>query len=353
MDEYLFLWAQWGILSADQYRKTVAFFGDLKTAWEKVNQSFLLQLGFRQDKVSRILDFRDRLDFEGMVRQMEDLGIRILCVDDTEYPASLKEIHSPPPFLFVRGRMPPLHKALGVVGTRGISEYGRMATVRLVSGLAQSGFCIVSGLALGVDACAHVATLREKAPTIAVLGSGVDRFFPSENHFLGEKILEQGGAIVSEYPLGTPALSHHFPERNRIISGLSRGVLVVEGGLKSGALITARYALEQGREVFAVPSPIHRENSGTNHLIRRGEAKLVEKAEDILDEFGLESSSRQIALDFSPTETEILDRLRNDGKSMDELVLETPYNVSRLSEILVGLQLKGAAREIGGKWMIV
>ncbi len=354
MDEILFLWAQWGILDHDQYRIVLKRFGDLMAAWEKIDVTFLLHLGFEREKAERIFSYKQSIDFETMTRQMEDLGVRILCVDDADYPARLREIHNPPPFLFARGTLPVLHKSLGVVGTRGMTDYGRMATEKLVGDLVRNGFTIVSGLALGVDACAHAVTLKNGGPTVAVLGCGVDCLYPAENQNLAEQILKKGGAIVSEHPLGTPALRHHFPLRNRIISGLSKGVLIVEGGVKSGALITARYALEQGREVFAVPNDItKRELGGTNHLIRRGEAKLVERAEDILDEFGMENATRELPIFYSPLETEILGLIANQGKSIDELTLETPYNVAKLSEALIGLQLKGTTKEIGGKWVIV
>jgi len=354
MDEILFLWAQWGILDYSQYQTVIKWFGDLKVAWEKIDVTFLLQLGFTREKAERVFSYRRTIDFEHLVRQMDDLGVQIFCVDDAEYPARLREISSPPPFLFVRGKMPLLHKAIGVVGTRGMTDYGRMATEKLVGDLTRNGFTIVSGLALGVDACAHAVTLKNKGPTVAVLGCGLDCTYPVENIGLSERILQNGGAIVSEHPFGTPALRHHFPLRNRIVSGLSKGVLIIEGGVKSGALITARYALEQGREVFAVPNDItKRELGGTNHLIRRGEAKLVEKAQDILDEFGLENANRELPLCYSTFETEILGLIANQGKSIDVLTLETPYNVAKLSEALINLQLKGAVREIGGKWVMI
>lgn len=353
MDEIIFLWAQWGILDYAQYQIVIKWFGDLEVAWKKIDVTFLLQLGFGREKAERVFGYRQVIDFEVLVRQMSTLGIRIVCVEDADYPSRLREIPNPPPFLFVRGSLPILHKALGVVGTRGITDYGRMATEKLVGDLAQNGFTIVSGLALGVDAAAHEVALKNQAPTVAVLGCGVDIVYPVENGGLFERILKNGNAIVSEHPLGTPALRHHFPLRNRIVSGLSRGVLIVEGGVKSGALITARYALEQGREVFAVPNDItKRELGGTNHLIRRGEAKLVERAQDILDEFGMENTNPQLPLSYSTFEAEILALIANQGKSIDELTLETPYNVARLSEALIGLQLKGVAREIGGKWVL-
>jgi len=354
MDDYFYLWAQWGIVDLKQYQVVVSHFGDLKRAWEKIDADFLARLGFGPEKVKRVLECRKKMDFGDLIKQMEKLEIRILGFEDQDYPAPLLNIPNSPPFLFVRGPLPSFHKAIGVVGTRDLTSYGEMATEKIVRGLVQNGFVIVSGLAMGIDALAHTTTLKYKGLTVAVLGCGVDRPYPQENNALADRILESGGAIISEYPLGTPAMQHHFPERNRIVSGLSRGVVVVEGGIKSGALITARYALEQGREVFAVPTDIIRHDlSGTNHIIRKGEAKLIERAEDILEEFQMEPTANPKTLAFTSLEAEILECLMTEGKTIDDLVLETTKNIAQLSEILIGLQLKGVVREIGGRWMML
>ena len=354
MDEHFYLWAQWGIVDYKQHQAVLRHFGDLKTAWQKIDAEFLARLGFRADKVTRIMECREKMDFGDLSNQMDKLGIRIIGINDPEYPMPLKDIPNPPPFLFIRGKWPSFHKAIGIVGTRTMTDYGKMATEKIARGLVHNGFVVVSGLAMGVDAQAHETTLDQDGVTVGVLGCGVDRPYPLENFALAERIIESGGAIVSEYPLGTPAMPHHFPERNRIISGLSRGIVVIEGGIKSGALITARYALEHGREVFAVPTDIIRHAlSGTNHLIRKGEAKLIERVEDILSEFRLEPTANPKTLAFTSLEAQILEYLMTEGKTIDDLVLETTYNVAKLSEILIGLQLKGVVREIGGKWMML
>jgi DNA processing protein len=352
-DEYLYLWAQWGILTFEQYQIVLKIFGDLKSAWQKVDRNFLLQIGIGDEKVNRILEIRQKISFHDMVQRMERFNVRLLFIEDDKYPSYLKTIHDPPLFLFVRGELPSLHKSLGVVGTRGITSYGQMATEKLVADLVHNGFVIVSGLALGIDSCAHQTALKNKGITVAVLGSGVDQVYPSSNRRLADEIIRQGGAVVSEYPLGAPAMQHHFPERNRIISGLSRGILVAEGGVKSGALITARQALEQGREVFAVPNNITKISlSGTNHLIRRGEAKLVECVEHILEEFQMEPAQKQLSFDFDGTEKTMLTFLSSGGKTMDELIVETSYPITRLSGILTDLQLKGAVRTEGNRWVL-
>ena len=352
-DEYLYLWAQWGILNFEHYKIVLKVFGNLESAWKRINRDFLLKIGMGAEKVSRILEIRERISFQDIIKIMEDFNVQLLSIEDDDYPSLLKTIHDPPPFLFVRGHLPSLHKSLGVVGTRSITSYGQMATERIVSDLVRNGFVIVSGLALGVDSCAHEMALKNNGITVAVLGSGVDKFYPAANYRLAHNIIKQGGAVISEYPLGAPAMPHHFPERNRIISGLSRGVLVVEGGVRSGALITARQALEQGREVFAVPNNITKISlSGTNHLIRRGEAKLVERVEHILEEFQMEPAQKQLSFDFDCTEKTILTKLSDGGKTMDELIIDTSWSISRLSEVLTNLNLKGAVREEGNRWVV-
>jgi len=352
-NKYTYLWAQWGILNFQQYQMVKQKFGDLKTAWQKINPEFLKQLGFGDEKISRLFEIRNRMSIADILLAMEKHHVQILSVDDADYPSSLKTITDPPPFLFITGHLPSFHKSLSVVGTRQMTEYGQFSTERFTSGLVRNGFVIVSGLALGVDACAHQTTLSGKGVTVAVLGSGVDRIYPATNRFLAKNIIESGGAVISEYPLGTPPAPHHFPARNRIVSGLSRGLLVSEGGVKSGALITARLALEQGREVFAVPHSITKvELSGTNHLIRRGEAKLVDSVDHILEEFQFEPVQQQMLFDFTDQEKKILSLLASNGKTIDELVIKTSLSIASLSEILMHLQLKGVARELGQKWVL-
>lgn len=358
-DESLYYWAQWGVLNAEQYHYTISHFGDLKTAWHKITPVFLQSLGFGAKKAERIFAIREKIDWDYFFKTIDRYAIQIFCLDDPEYPEPLKAINNPPPFLFVRGSFPLFRKALAVVGTRKMTPYGERITRRFVQTLARHGLIIISGLAMGIDACAHQTALQEKGITVAVLGSGVDVIFPQHHQSLAEEMLAKNGAIVSEYPLGTPALKHHFPLRNRIISGLCRGVVVIEGGIDSGALITARYALEQGRDVFAVPHPADASLlSGANALIRKGEAKLIEKPENILEEYSLTSLPGQVRseaapLHFSDTEKTILHTLGPEGKNIDTLAITTPFNVAKLADILIQLQLKGIVREVGQKWIIL
>jgi DNA processing protein len=352
-DEYLYRWAQWGVLNLDRYRIVRNCFGDLERAWRKMSPGVLYPMGFGRKKTERIWKDYLSLDLQWMTDRMNRLDIYLLHIQDSEYPVCLRNIPDAPPFLFVRGKLPAVHKALGVVGTRTITDYGKYCTEKLTSDLVHNGFTIVSGLAMGVDACAHATTLLHKGITVGVLGTGADFVYPKDNIRLAQQILESGGALVSEYPLGTPPLPHHFPARNRIISGLSRGVLVIEGGIKSGALITAGLANEQGRDVFAVPNNITKRSlSGTNKLIRKGEAKLVECIDDILEDYKMEPAHKRVDSVFSVPEKILLEQLAADGKTIDELILITSHTVAELSANLTTLQLKHAVRSVGQKWVL-
>lgn len=352
-DETLYLWAQWGVLTEPQYRVLLQQFGDLKRAWHNVTRAFFRPWGMNREKLDRIFAIRECIDFHTMTRTMKALNIRLLSLEDADYPEPLKHIGMPPPFLFIRGALPPLHKTFAVVGNRRMSHYGRLVTEKFTADLVRNGFVIVSGLAKGVDQRAHEVTLEHNGVTLAVLGSGVDVIYPESNARLGEQILRQGGAILSEFPLGTPALKHHFPLRNRIIAGLGQGVLVTEAGNKnSGALITANYAKEH-KSVFAVPSAIAgTEPSGTNHLIQQG-AKLVHSVNDILEEYQMTPLNWLQSHDPSHDEQQILAAVGKNGKTIDELATETPYNVARLSDLLLQLCLKGAVKEMGRKWILL
>lgn len=285
-DEYLYLWAQWGILNFERYKYILQEFGDLETAWKTITPDFLHKTGMNLKKVDRVFEIRKRISFYDTMSIIKSNNIDLICYEDDNYPSLLRNIYNPPPFLFVRGTLPLFQKSIGIVGTRGVTEYGNRVTDIITSDLVKNKFVIVSGLALGVDARAHNITLSKGGIAVAVLGSGVDKIYPKANYELAMSIINSGGAVISEYPLGTPPLPYHFPQRNRIISGLSQGVVVTEGDIKSGALITAKLALEQGREVFAIPNDITKVGlSGTNHLIRRSEAKLIENINHVLEEF--------------------------------------------------------------------
>ncbi len=354
VDEYCLLWAQWGILNLRQSELLLSFFGSFEKAWKKVTPEFLRQLGMRPSKIQRVFEERKSLSLNTIFQTIDHFNIQLYCYKDDVYPHFLRQLPTAPPFLFVRGRLPSFHKSISVVGTRAITHYGKRITQRLTSDLVSEGFVIVSGLALGVDSIAHKSTVQLGGVTVAVFGSGVDEICPRTNHRLAQEILDSNGALISAYPLGTLPASFHFPQRNEIVAGLTKGTLVTEGGIKSGALITARLALESNREVFAVPSSVTQlALSGTNHLIRKGEAKLVENIDHILDDFGMRSGKKTIhAQDFDKDERHILEKLSLEPKTIDQLFAETEFNIPRLSELLIYLQLKNAVAQQGDKWVL-
>lgn len=261
-----------------------------------------------------------------------------------------------PPFLYVRGALPPSEACMvAVVGSRGASSYGRRITDQICRDLALVGIPVVSGMARGIDACAHQAALSSGGMTVAVMGCGVDVVYPPEHRRLYEAIVSSG-AVVSEYPPGTEPSSYHFPARNRIISGMARGVLVVEAGPHSGSLITARLALEQGRDVFAVPGSIYAYTSrGTNSLIKSG-AKLVETAQDILEEVQPHGFAKKPSLpviepaDLGPEQRAIFGLLGEDPLHIDVLAERAQLHPGRVAAVLLELELKGLIVELPGKY---
>lgn len=278
--------------------------------------------------------------------------IKCITKESAEYPALLAQIHEPPEELFVRGELHPDTVACAVVGTRKPSAYGAHMASRIAEDLARAGVTVVSGLAYGIDTEAHKAALEAGGITIAVLGSGVDdaSIYPSENKMLARKIIECGGALVSEHTEGTGPKPWHFPARNRIIAGMSRGVVVVEAPRKSGALITADIALRENREIFAVPGQLTSENSfGPNRLIQMG-AKLVMNADDILEEFGIASPelSSKISHNLTEEEKKIVALIQEAPIHIDEIAEKTGYDMIKLTAALTIMELDGKIKNLGG-----
>lgn len=263
-----------------------------------------------------------------------------------EYPQLLKEIYNPPKTIYCQGNLLPQEKyPLAVVGTRKMSAYGRRVTEFLVKELVQQGITIISGLALGIDTVAHQTTLKEKGKTIAVCGNGLNNIYPFKNKGLAEKIIKSGGAVISEYSPETRPSKWTFPARNRIISGLSLGTLVIEAPEKSGALITARFALDQGREVFAVPGSIYQENSqGCHKLIKMG-AKPVTCPEDILQSFDFETrQQKQIFTDFKEEEI-ILEQIKTNPSSIETIIKKTKLEPLKVVSLLTMMEVNGKVKK--------
>jgi DNA processing protein len=328
-------------------------FGDLETAWH-ASESDLRAVGLDQRTISSFLSARKTVDLDRLEATVNDLGATVLTMDDPDYPVLLRELPGAPFVLYVKGTMLDADKwAMAFVGTRRATGYGRAATRELVSGLVQAGITIVSGLALGIDAAAHASALETGGRTLAVLGCGIDMIYPPEHRHLAETIQDHG-AIITEFPPGTPPEGKNFPVRNRIISGLSLGVVVVEAPAKSGALLTADIAAEQGRDVFAVPGNITAHTShGTNYLIQNG-AKLVMTADDILDELNLTRSTirtqTQIAAiaPSDPIEELLLDHLVAEPLHIDDLCRLSNLPITQISSTLSLMELKGLVYRMEG-----
>jgi len=327
------------------------YFGNLETAW-RADAGALRRAGLDKRSLENLLEARARLDLDAEVEKVARAGAQVLTWQDPTSPPLLRHIPGPPPVLYIKGELRPEDEwAVAVVGTRRATVYGREATRQLTGDLARNRVTIVSGLARGIDAHAHQAALDAGGRTIAVLGSGIDVIYPPEHARLASAIVERG-ALITEYPLGTQPESSNFPPRNRIISGLALGVLIVEAGEGSGALITCDFALEQGRDVFAVPGNIfHRGSEGCNKLIQQG-AKVVLSVEDILEELNLTMVSQQQEVrEMVPeneTESTLLKYLSAEPVHVDEIRLESGLPIATVSSTLALMELKGMVRQVGG-----
>ena len=328
----------------------IEHFGEAESAWHGEPEE-LRAAGLSSKIVDRLVELRASLDLQGLWDRIIAQGIQVITWQDDGYPRRLKEIDQPPPVLYARGQLVAEDDfAVAIVGTRRVTPYGRQVTEELSAYLAGNGITIVSGLARGVDAIAHSAALRAGGRTLVVLGSGVDRIYPPENRSLAEQIMGHG-AVLSDYPVGTAPEASNFPPRNRIISGLSLAVVVIEAGETSGALITAGFAAEQGREVFAVPGSILAPQSkGTNKLIQSGALPLL-SPDDLLQALnltrvGAQKSARRV-LPADEVEKQLLQALGSEPLHVDELRSQTGLPVEKVSAALVMMELKGMVRQVG------
>lgn len=344
-----------GIGSA-RVRALLDAFGNAETAW-KAPLSDLQAVGLGPKITESLLRVRSGVDLDKVMERIQASGIRVLTWEDADYPRRLREIDQTPPVLYLRGEILPEDEwAVAVVGTRRVTPYGRQVAEELAQVLARSGVTVVSGLARGVDAVAHQAALSAGGRTLAVLGSGLDRIYPPEHRRLAESISSQG-AVISDYPLDTPPDASNFPPRNRIVSGLSRAVVVVEAGETSGALITAQFAADQGREVYAVPGNIYAPQSkGPNALIQQGALPLL-SPNDLLESLNValmgEQRSARRALPGDPVEAQLYDLLGSEPVHVDELRARANLPIEQVSASLAMLELKGMVRQVGGMQYVV
>jgi DNA processing protein len=325
-------------------------FGDLETAWSAPAPE-LLAAGLDQRTVSSIVQRRGRISPDQEMERLERLGVQAFTWHDPGYPPLLREIHDLPPVLYVRGQLTEADQtAVAVVGTRRPTAYGRQAAEELTWGLARAGITIVSGLARGIDAIAHRAAIEAGGRTIAVMACGLDLVYPPEHARLAREVMEHG-ALVSDYPLGTTPRADYFPRRNRIMAGLGLGVLVVEGDMTSGALNTARWAVEQDREVFAVPGSIFSPQSRGPHWLLQQGAKLVQTVEDVLEELNLtlvpHRPSPAAPTANGDTEAAVLRHMGREPRHVDEVCRLSGLPIATVSSALAMLELKGLVKQVG------
>lgn len=338
-------------IGAVRFRALLDFFGSAEMAWQAPANA-LRQVGLSQKVVENILQVRTQVSLDKIVERLVAQHIQVLTWDDDDYPHRLKEIAQPPPVLYVRGNFIPDDEwAVAIVGTRRITHYGRQVTEELATTLGRAGVTVVSGLARGVDGVAHQMALKSGGRTLAVLGSGVDRIYPPEHARLAEQIIAQG-AVISDYPPGTPPEAQNFPPRNRIISGLAIAVVVTEAGLESGALITTQFAAEQGRDVFAVPGSILAPHCrGSNILIRDGARPLL-SAQDVLEALDLnavvEHRTARSVLPADPIEAQLYDVLGMEPLHVDDVCIKTEMPIEKVTAVLALMELKGMVRQAGG-----
>jgi DNA processing protein len=340
-------------------RNLIAALGAPEAVWEAGESDLRRAEGIGAEVARRILAQRGEVDPAAEEARARQAGARIVTRDDAEYPALLSEIYDPPLVLYIRGELVKADRnAIAVVGTRHATHYGLSVTDRLSYQLAKTGFTVVSGLARGIDTAAHRAALKGGGRTIAVLGSAIDRLYPEENAALADEIAASG-AVISEYTMGREPDRTTFPYRNRVVSGLSMGIVVVEAGVKSGAVITATGALEQGRSVFAVPGRVDMPSArGTHMLIKQG-ARLCEGIDDILQEFEmLLPEARKKAADTMPRrpdvpladdEHAVVKVLWKGALDVDSLAREANLNSAQLSSLLLGLEMKRVIRILPGR----
>jgi DNA processing protein len=337
-------------IGAVRLRLLLDHFGDLSLAWQAPKEAFLAA-GINNTVSDAILQRRISLNVEEYWEKIQAAGINILTWDDEGYPNRLREIDQPPPVIYYRGTLVFEDEwSVAIVGTRRITSYGRQVTEELAAFLARNGITVISGMARGVDSVAHQAALDNGGRTIAVLGCGVETIYPPENRQLAEKIMS-AGCLLSDYAPGTPPDAKNFPPRNRIISGLGLATVVVEAGERSGALITATFAVDQGREVYAVPGPIYAPQSkGTNKLIMQGAQPYI-SPEDLLSLLNLEMVEEQktvrTTFEIDPFERDIIKIIMNEPLHIDDICVKSNQTIDKISAALVMMELKGLVRQDG------
>ena len=343
-------------IGAVRFQALLNFFGDPQIAWGAPTEA-LREAGLSEKVIENVVELRSAINLDQVWHQLEAQGITVLIQTDENYPRRLQELEQPPPVLYMLGELTSEDEwAVAVVGTRRVTAYGRQVAEDIAGTLARNGITVISGLARGIDSISHQAALDAGGRTIAVLGSGLDRIYPPENRRLAEQIAAHG-ALISDYPPGTPPEASNFPPRNRLISGLSLAVVIVEAGQTSGALITAAFAADQGREVFAVPGNISSPGSkGTNRLIRDGAQPLLHP-EQVLEALELtmvaEQRTARVVLPADAVEAQLFEALGREPLHIDEIRSRTELPIEKVTATLALMELKGMVRQVGGMQYIV
>ena len=362
--KYWLAWNRVKEIGPIRFNRLYQHFSSLEEAWNSniKKEDMMNLLHIREETFNRIKWEKEQINPDEEWSSIQKRNIRVVTIKEERYPALLKNIYSPPPVIYYQGDFIGIMKeakGIAIVGSRKATFYGRKVSREIAGEMAKSGYIVISGLARGIDTHAHIGALEADGFTIAVLGCGLDRIYPPENKKLTQHIIEKG-AIITEFPLFTRPDKNNFPRRNRIISGLSLGTLVVEATKKSGALITADYALEQGREVFAVPGSVHSFLSiGCHNLIKQG-ARLVNSYKDILEEFGdnkcllsgkenKENEEDNNIEELTDYEQKLLKYISIEPLHIDEIAELASFPYSKVNEALLSLELKNLIREIEGK----
>lgn len=343
-------------MSYRKYQSLCDHFGNIDSAWNTTDAS-LKSLPWKEAALNEFIDWRKHVQEAALEATLKKENITCITISDPSYPPLLRHLYDPPLCLFIRGTLQKYRLPIAVVGPRKYSSYGKYVTDSFVEMLARSGMCIVSGLAIGIDAIAHESALRVGGGTIAVLGSGVDEnsIHPRQNVLLAQKILRSDGALISEFPPGTAPTVYSFPQRNRIIAGLCLGTLVIEASSTSGALITAHCSNDMGRDVFAVPqSTISPTSAGVNRLIQEG-AHLVTGAQEILEILNIKSAVKnpdQFA-ELSAMEATICKQLTNEPKHIDDIVKASAISSATAASTLTVLEIRGRVKNLGNMMYIL
>lgn len=321
--------------------------------------------GIGQERAKNLSSFSDWDAVDRQIEKAQKLGAFLVSQADPHYPELLKQIYDPPVILWVKGDAETLNRpGIAVVGTRNPGRYGLDQAEKWSAKIAQAGLNVNSGLAYGIDSKAHTAAVENGGGTIAVMGSGIDWIYPNRNRSLADRIVKNGGVVMTEYPPGSKPDAGHFPERNRIVSGMSHGVLVVESGIKGGSMITARLALDQNREVFVLPHPLnYMKGEGCNYLIKTGQGKLVQSMDDITDELSLalngpdtgandthQSSKKWESADLSGEQQQICETIGHDSLHVDQIAESLETEPFKLANILLELEMMGLIRQKAGKY---